>query len=129
MGCTSSAIRLSAEGLLREIAPPRNEPERLIAQGLLLAIASQRIGIPHRDLLFATVGRSAQIVGESRVPCSHPEPSVARRAKALIDERFRDALTVSALSRSLHVHRNRLSRDFRSAFAMSIPGYTSRTWR
>ena len=124
-----AAFRVQAERLLRRLPSPANHGERMIAQAVLTALSLRRVGLDVRDVVKSACGdqgvRLIALPYEASV--NHQGSPVAERARAIIDcEYASSGLTTQRLARSLHVHRNRLSLEFREAFELSIKDYIAR---
>jgi len=120
-------LREAAGTLLREVGEPVNDTERMVAQGMLLEFALNRLGLRLTHVLWTSLGHEAVrlIRSDPADQFAAEACCAAHQARDIIDREFSHRVTVTSLSRRLHIHRNQLSAEFRRHYGCSIPAYIS----
>lgn len=121
-------FKAEAREALKGLPLPRNHGERMIAQALLTALSLRHLGLDYLNMIHVACGdEGLRLVLAPHDPTpARRRPGIAERAKQLIEREFTRALSVQRIARKLRVHRNQLSREFKTAYGVSIVEYIVR---
>ncbi len=99
------------------VEAPRNLPEHLLAQGLLMEVVAAR---PDLEVFIVHFAREASRRHFHRISES---PSVSARAKRYIDQHVEHRITIADVSRAAGAGRSAVCDSFQRDFGVSIHAY------